>query len=143
MVELLGFKIKQCDAMNETYCKIMENYIDAYNTFDIDRMILDVDRDIKFQNITNNNIDMEINGVENFKDQAIKSKHLFKEREQKIINMEFTGNQVKVDISYHGILASDLPNGLKAGDKIELKGVSIFIFNDNKIVEILTALNAD
>lgn len=122
--------------MNETYCKTIENYIDAYNKFDIDMMILDIDIDIKFENITNNNIDMELNGIENFKEQATKSKHLFKYREQKIINMEFTGNQVKVDIMYHGILASDLPNGLKAGDRIELKGVSIFIFNDNKIIEI-------
>lgn len=122
--------------MNEKYCKIIENYIDAYNKFDIDRMILDIDKDIKFENITKNKINMEINGIENFKEQATKGKHLFKEREQKIINMEFTGNQVKVDISYHGILASDLPNGLKLGDRIELKGVSIFIFNDNKIIEI-------
>jgi len=123
--------------MNETYCKIIENYIDAYNKFDIDRMILDIDRNIKFENITNNNIDMEINGIENFKEQATKSKYLFKEREQRIIKMEFTGNQVKVDIMYQGVLASDLPNGLKAGDRIELKGVSIFIFNNNKIIEIM------
>ncbi|MDY1591062.1 MAG: hypothetical protein RBS85_02715 [Methanofastidiosum sp.] len=55
--------------MNETYCKTIENYIDAYNKFDIDMMILDIDIDIKFENIFNNDIDMKLNGIENFKEQ--------------------------------------------------------------------------
>ncbi len=122
--------------MNERYYKIIENYIDAYNKFDTDGMILDLHKDIKFENISNNEVNMAFNGIESFKNQAEQAKHLFKEREQKITNMRFNGDQVEVNICYRGILASDLPNGLKAGDRIELNGKSIFKFKNNKIIEI-------
>jgi hypothetical protein len=39
-----------------------------------------------------------------------------------------------VEIDYKGILASDLPNGRNAGEKLELKGKSVFQIKDNKII---------
>ncbi|WP_367584473.1 hypothetical protein [Paenibacillus sp. FJAT-26967] len=36
-------------------------------------------------------------------------------------------------IDYEGILAVDLPNGLKTGDNIQLKGKSVFRIEEGKI----------
>lgn len=47
------------------YQKIIENYIDAYNSFDIDRMLSDMHKDIKFENISNGEVNLTTNGLKN------------------------------------------------------------------------------
>lgn len=41
-----------------------------------------------------------------------------------------------IDISYKAILAIDLPNGMQAGDTLELNGKSEFEFDNRKIKKI-------
>jgi len=120
---------------NKLYKEIIDNYIKAYNSFDIDKMISDMHDNVRFENISNGELNLTTNGIADLKNQAEQAKQYFKEREQKIIDIIFSKDQVEIDIDYKGILAIDFPNGLKAGDKIELKGKSIFKFKDNKIIE--------
>jgi hypothetical protein len=120
----------------DLYQKIIENYIDAYNSFDIDRMLSNMHDDIKFENISNGEINLTTNGIEEFKSQAEQAKQLFKERNQQITDIKFNTDQVEVLIDYRGTLAVDFSNDLKAGDIIELKGNSIFRFKDDKIIEL-------
>lgn len=120
----------------DLYQKIIENYIDAYNSFDIDRMLSNMHDDIKFENISNGGINLTTNGIEEFRSQAEQAKQLFKERNQQITGIKFNTDQVEVLIDYRGTLAVDFSNELKAGDIIELKGNSIFRFKDNKIIEL-------
>ncbi|RYZ14912.1 MAG: nuclear transport factor 2 family protein, partial [Sphingobacteriales bacterium] len=89
---------------------------------------------VRFENISNGEVNLETNGIAELKEQAGKAKNLFSERQQTVTGFTFTGDEVETEIEYTGILATDLPNGLKAGDKIELKGKSIFRFKDNKII---------
>ncbi len=118
------------------YQKIIENYIDAYNSFNIDRMLADMHEDIRFEDISNGEINLTTKSIAELRDQAEKVKHLFKERKQKITDIKFDADQVEVKIDYHGILAADFSDELKKGDIIELKGTSIFRFKDNKIIEL-------
>lgn len=121
---------------HDTYQKIIENYIDAYNSFDIDRMLLDMHDDIKFENISNGEINLTTNGIAELRNQAELARHLFRERKQTITGIKFNADQVEVKIDYYGILAVDFSDELKTGDVIELKGSSIFRFKDNKIIEL-------
>jgi hypothetical protein len=50
--------------------------------------------------------------------------------------MDIKDNEAQVQISYRGIIAQDLPNGWKAGDKLEMAGQSVFRFQDGKISSI-------
>ena len=68
----------------DLYQRIIENYIDAYNSFDIDRVLSDIHDDIKFENIPNGEINLTTNGIEEFRSQAEQAKQLFKERNQQI-----------------------------------------------------------
>ncbi len=121
---------------NKLYQEIIENYIKAYNSFDIDKMLSDMHVDIKFENISNSEINLTTNGIAELRNQAEQAKQLFKERKQKISEIRFNNDQVEVAIDYSGTLAVDFPNGLKAGDRIELKGKSIFKFENSKIIEL-------
>lgn len=120
----------------DSYQKIIANYIDAYNNFDIDRMLSDMHEEIRFENISNGEINLTINGITEFRNQAEKTRTLFKERKQKITDIKFDADRVEVKIDYQGTLAVDFSDELKAGDIIELKGSSIFRFKDNKIAEL-------
>lgn len=121
---------------NRIYQKIIEEYICAYNRMDVNGMLSNMHADIRFENISNAEITISLNGIEELRNQAKAAASAFKERKQRIVNLEFHQDHVEVIIAFHGILAMDLPGGLKAGERIDLEGRSIFNFRDDKIISL-------
>lgn len=121
---------------NDERLERIQHYINAYNKFDIQRMLRDLHPAIHFENIADGQLTAATVGIEAFKEQAEKAKDFFREREQKIIHLREAVDTIVVQIEYRAILAQDFPNGLKAGDKIELKGQSTFSFKEGKIARI-------
>lgn len=122
--------------MNQEREKIIQNYINGYNEFDVEKMISDLDDKVIFQNIQNGAITMTLNGINAFKQQAERAKAYFANRQQQIIAITHENNKTEIEIEYTATLAMDFPNGLKEGQKIALKGTSIFVFRDKKIIAI-------
>ena len=123
--------------MTETERKVLaENYIRAYNRFDIERMVENLDEKIVFKNISNGETTLELEGLDAFRKQAESAAGLFSEREQTIEKIVLTEDGCEVFIDYKAKLAADLPNGLRSGEKINLKGKSKFRFAGGKITEI-------
>ncbi|SEO21991.1 SnoaL-like domain-containing protein [Mucilaginibacter gossypiicola] len=116
---------------------IISNYVKAYNSFDVEGMLKNLAPSLKFQNISNGDVNMELDGIEAFRSQAEQAVKLFDRREQIIRSFKHTGNKTEIAIDYNAILAVDLPNGLKKGDELNLKGHSIFTFDEDKIVGIM------
>jgi hypothetical protein len=116
---------------------IISNYVKAYNNFDVEGMIKNLAPSVKFQNISNSDVNMELDGIEAFRGQAEQATRLFERREQIIRSFKHTGNKTEIAIDYNAVLATDLPNGLKKGDELNLKGHSIFTFNGDKVVGIM------
>lgn len=114
----------------------VENYIKAYNNFDIAGMLSTLHPDVYFENVTNGQVDLTTQGIDAFKKQAEQAKGFFHEREQTITGIQFSGDTVTVQIDYRGVLAGDLPNGMKAGDTLKLRGKSTFVFKDSRIARI-------
>lgn len=121
---------------NKDKQKIIEHFVDAYNRFDVTGMIKDLHQNIIFENISNGQVDLTTKGIHEFKKQAEDTKTYFKERHMKITDMVFGSGCVEVTIDYMGILAKDLPGGLKSGDTLRLNGRSVYRFRDNKIINI-------
>jgi ketosteroid isomerase-like protein len=117
--------------------KLIKKYISSYNAFDIDGMLSVLDPDIEFRNISNSEETAKVAGIEAFQNLAEQSNALFSSREQKIDEIENQDLKTIVNVSYSGILAVDLPNGLNAGESINLKGISEFQFNNGKISSII------
>jgi hypothetical protein len=123
--------------MTETERKTLaENYIQAYNRFDIDGMTANLSQKIVFKNISNGETTLELEGLAAFKEQAQQSASWFSERRQTIEKIVFTEKGCEIEIDYEAKLAADLPNGLREGEKINLKGKSKFRFADGEIIEI-------
>ncbi|TDX09139.1 nuclear transport factor 2 family protein [Flavobacterium sp. S87F.05.LMB.W.Kidney.N] len=116
--------------------KIIQNYIEGYNQFDIDKMIADFDESVIFENIQNGEINLTLTGIKEFTVQAEKGKEYFSARKQTITSIKQDEITAIIDIDYYAVLAIDFPNGLKAGQELNMKGKSIFQFLDDKIVKL-------
>lgn len=116
--------------------QIITDYIKAYNEFDIPGMLKDLHQDVRFENVAGDTVNMVLDGRAAFAAQAEKAKTLFSAREQQITDLHDSGEQVIVQIAYTGTLAQDLPNGLKAGETIQMPGRSVFTFREDKIAAI-------
>lgn len=116
--------------------KIIQRYLEAYNQFDVEGMLKDVAENIIFENISNGVTTLKTEGIEALRKQAVQATHFFSERQQNIVSIVHEADKSIVEIDYSAVLAMDFPNGLQKGQKLNLKGKSIFQFLGNKIVAI-------
>ena len=115
---------------------VIQNYIAAYNNFDIGGMVALLHPEVVFKNIVGGEVNAEAAGADQFREMALQSKGLFSSRNQMVTNFNFTGDIAAIDITYEGVLAVDLPKGMKAGEVLRLSGRSEFEFKDGKIYRI-------
>jgi hypothetical protein len=116
---------------------LIERFVRAYNSFDVDGMMALMHPECSFQNISGGEVTASATGVRQFRDVAEKSKALFSSRSQTITAYKFEPESVTVDIDYQGVLRVDLPNGPKAGQPLKLKGKSTFLFRNGLIYELV------
>ena len=117
--------------------EIVEEFISAYNKLNIESMIKYLHPEIDFINIADGEENAHAKGIDEFKEMAKISLGLFEEREQRILSYEEYEDKINVKIKFRGKLSIDLPNGLEAGDILEMKGESIYTFKDNLIISLI------
>jgi hypothetical protein len=115
----------------------IERYLAAYNAFDIEAMLAQLDPAIRFENFAGGQLTTEASGIEAFRRLAEQSKDLFSEREQRITGLVRKDGMLVADIAWRGRLAADLPGGPPAGTLLEMSGRSEFAFGDGGIVKII------
>ena len=116
---------------------IIRNYIEGYNQFNVDKMLVDFDEDVVFENIQTGEVNMSLTGLKAIRQQAEQAKRYFTTRTQTIKSFKHSVDETEVELEYYAILAMDFPNGLKRGDELKLKGKSIFKFLEDKVVELI------
>ena len=137
---LEGKGLMQPNILNDRTTKIFR-YMQAYNSMEVKNMIADFSDDIIFQNVMNGEKTMELQGLEEFKNQAIEALSYFSERKQSIESITHNSSCTEISIAYKAIAAMDFPNGLKKGDEINLKGKSIFEFSTEGKISRLTDIS--
>ena len=116
---------------------LIEQYILAYNAFNIDRPICLLHPKVEFENISEGEVNIKTVGIREFRNIAEQSKELFESRKQTITDCDLSQNETSVKIDFEAVLAQDLPNGMKSGSTINLNGRSQFSFKDGKIFRIV------
>lgn len=119
---------------NGRHAKIIANYLSAYNTFDIDAMLADMSDDVRFECVFKGNITFLTKGIAELRDHAVRVKHYFRQREQRPTGIKVDHDRVEIESVFTGVLAADAQHGQQAGDTIEMKVRSEFLFKDDKIV---------
>ncbi len=116
--------------------QLIDSYIKSYNAFDVPGMVRGFAAEIVFQNIQNGSVTLALEGMESFVQQAELAKGFFAERKQTVLSYTHQADKTELEIEYYGVLATDLPNGMRQGEEIRLRGQSVFEFLDNKIVRL-------
>jgi hypothetical protein len=114
--------------------EIVKNFISAYNSLNVESMLAYIHPEIEFNNISRGIVNAHTRGIEEFRELANSSIKIFKERAQTITSYTESEDTVNTEINYHGILAMDLPDGLKIGETLTMKGKSKYVFKDNLII---------
>jgi hypothetical protein len=115
---------------------LINTYIEAYNSFDTDKMLSVLHPDIDFKNFTNGEMDLHLQGKEAFAAQAKQAATFFSQRKQTVTEMMINSETAEVALDYFAILAVDLPNGLQAGQSLDMKGSSIFSFKNKLVIAL-------
>ncbi|MCA0419526.1 MAG: nuclear transport factor 2 family protein [Proteobacteria bacterium] len=118
---------------------IVARYIDAYNRMNVQAMLDCLSGDVRFINRSNGETTNETHGIEAFRALAEQGVQLFAEREQTILDCIAIDDRAAVRIGYRAKVKTDLPNGWKAGQEIEMTGTSFFVISEGKISEVIDA----
>lgn len=121
---------------NTNISDLIQNYISAYNQFDVEGMLECFSNDCVFISISAGNKTVSCQNKNELQQLAEQSASYFTERTQTIKNLILNDDKAAVEIDYAAILKKDLPNGLKAGQKLNLFGVSFFTFRNGKILTL-------
>lgn len=115
---------------------LVDSYVAAYNALDVDGMLATVHPEIEFRNIAGGEVDASASGTAALRRLAELSKGFFTSRRQEITSFRTEGDTAVATILFEGVLAADLPNGMKAGESMRLEGRSEFGFRDGRIDRI-------
>jgi steroid delta-isomerase-like uncharacterized protein len=116
--------------------ELIEQYISAYNRMDVPGMMTLLHEVIVFENVSNTAGITTTSGRAEFEALAKQSLGMFRNRRQVIRSLTLGDRTAAAEIEYEGVLAIDLPNGVKAGDTLSLRGVTVFAFSNGKISRI-------
>lgn len=114
----------------------IDAYVEAYNAKNVPAMLAMLDENIIFENVSNTAGIVRTTTKQEFETLAIQSLAYFAERRQ-IIRFSVLGtDSAAIEIDYRATAGQDLPNGLKQGDSLQLRGVSIFEMRQGKFTRI-------
>ena len=116
--------------------ELIQTYIKAYNAKDVPAMLALLDDQIVFENVSNSSASLTITSKQEFEQVARQSATYFTERKQIIRFLVLGDAAAAIEIDYQAILAVDLPNGLRAGNQLTLRGASFFEAKNGKLIRI-------
>jgi ketosteroid isomerase-like protein len=106
----------------------IRRYIASYNDRDIEAMLACVTDDVVFENISNAGQSMRLDGKAMMRQVAEVSGNAFSYRRQRLINIVTGTGKAAAEIEFEGRAAVDLPNGVRAGETVRVRGASFFEF---------------
>ena len=115
---------------------LIRQYLAAYNAKDVPGMLALLHDVIVFENVSNSTGITATSGKAEFEALARQSLTIFSNRRQTIRSLTLGERTAAAEIEFEGVLAIDIPNGLRTDEILQLRGVTVFAFSDGEIVRI-------
>ncbi|RUL75264.1 nuclear transport factor 2 family protein [Dyella choica] len=115
---------------------LIERYIDAYNRIDVDAMLATMHSEVIFENYTAGVLSVRTEGIHELRQLAENSTYLFSARHQTITTYSEAAGVAYAQVHFLGTFAVDLPNGVRAGQSIELDGRSEYREREGRLIYI-------
>jgi steroid delta-isomerase-like uncharacterized protein len=111
-------------------------YIEAYNAKDVDAMLSFFHDACVFEHVSGGKPTVRTEGRAELESLARRSAQAFATREQTVLSLTEGQGRVVAEIAYHAVLQADLSPDLKAGTRLDLRGVSVFEVADGQILRL-------
>ena len=112
------------------------SYIKTYNAKEVAAMMAFFADDCVFENISGGKVTVRTNGKAELEALATKAVQAFASREQRVVTLTEGPGRIVAEIDYHAVLQADLSPEMKAGSRVDLRGVSVCEFAAGKIVRL-------
>ncbi|MBN2720388.1 MAG: nuclear transport factor 2 family protein [Proteobacteria bacterium] len=122
--------------MGSSNQQIVEDYIRRYNLKDIEGMLALFSEDMIFESVSSASGIINVEGKEKFRLLSTKTAEIFKVRRQTPTTMVLDVTNAAIESRYWCVLATDLPDGKKAGEEIQFRGAAFFTFADGLIARM-------
>lgn len=100
-------------------------------------MIACLASNVTFRNVSGGEVTAEASDKQGFEEIANFGVSAFETRHQKVTNAITVAGTTLLEIDYTAVVATDLPNGWTAGQKLAFSGASAFKVKDGKIISIV------
>jgi ketosteroid isomerase-like protein len=111
-------------------------YVKAYNAKDVSAMLAFFDDRCVFENISGGKVTVRTQGKAELEALARRAAQAFASREQKVVSLTEGQGRIVAEIDYHAVLQADLSPEMKAGSRLDLRGISVCEFAGGKIVRL-------
>lgn len=122
--------------MNDQQRKLIDTYINGYNSFNMKKMLLPLHSKIVFENHVKGELQMKLEGIKSFKKQAQRGFDYYSKRRQEIMSIEHFENHCETVINYSATFKISVGDKMKEGDVMNMTAKSIFHFQDDRIIKI-------
>ena len=116
---------------------VLRRYLQAYNAMDLDALLATVSDDVTFEHLSNTSEPTRTVGKAELATLARQSVQVFSSRCQTVVDAVVEPQRVALRVDFEATVAIDLPNGWKAGQRLELRGASFFTLRDALICKIV------
>jgi hypothetical protein len=114
---------------------IVTDYVDAYNLLDWQSLVDCVDENVVFENVSNSQGIMVVEGKQAFAQLAEQAATFFAKRSLHIRNLVVADNKVALEIDWTGVPAVDFGE-FKAGVTAALRGAIFLTISGSKLIHI-------
>lgn len=121
---------------------VLEGYVHAFNAFDLEGMISFLHLDARLITIVDGDVICSVDGIDGVHSHEFTESARCSSRKKTIMECYERGGRVVLELSYSCVLATDQPDGLKAGDTVTLEGIAEVAFIDDKISEVAEIFSA-
>jgi len=122
--------------MSDALPEIVQRYLQAYNSLDVDGLLATVTDDIVFENLSNTSEPTRTSGKAPLRALARRTAQVFSSRRQVVTEAVVSADHVAILIEFEATVARDLPNGWKAGQQLKLRGASFFALRGGLIAKV-------
>ena len=112
------------------------DYLEAYIQKDVAGMLACLSDGVVFQNISDGLVDSTADGKKAFAKLTKAGVRAFERRQQTLTHAITVSDVTLLEIDFVAVVATDLPNGWRAGQKVQFSGASMFCVSHNLIVSI-------
>ncbi len=116
---------------------LIDQYVNAYNAFDIEGMLAPLHDDVEFSSVRRGERNAHVRGQTQFRHLAEHAKRLFSSRQLRVLRYDLDQTPASVDVRFCGVLEFDMPDGPRQGETVEFEGRSEFTFQEGLIRRII------